>query len=313
MADLRDTALRKAAFARVRELSRRFDDVVPLGALADGFEFAGRKVSFGSFYSGIFRPAQMTGTAALCVVTAPPKATRPAPYEDEFDEVTGTFTYRFRDARTDSLAALAAAERDNRALLAAHELAVPLIYFRGIAPGQYTPVAPVFIIAVDRDARLVRMEAATAADAAEGREVSSAEVRRYATREAVHRLHQHRFRAAVLRAYNTRCAVCRLREASLLQAAHIVEDGDPRGIAAVVNGIALCAIHHLAYDRNLMGIDPGGVVHIAHRLLKEIDGPMLRSGLQDFHGEPIRQPRASPDRPDPELLAVRFERFERAA
>jgi hypothetical protein len=50
----------------------------------------------------------------------------------------------------------------------------------------------------------------------------------------------------------------------------------------MVNGIALCAIHHPAYDRNLLGIDPGGVVHIARRLLQEADGPMLRNGLQGF-------------------------------
>ena len=48
-----------------------------------------------------------------------------------------------------------------------------------------------------------------------------------------------------------------------MQAAHIVADPSPEGIAAVVNGLALCAIHHLAYDRDLLGIDPAGGVHIA--------------------------------------------------
>jgi hypothetical protein len=38
----------------------------------------------------------------------------------------------------------------------------------------------------------------------------------------------------------------------------------------------------LAYDRNLMGIDPRGAVHISRRLLEEIDGPMRRTGLQGF-------------------------------
>jgi len=88
--------------------------------------------------------------------------------------------------------------------------------------------------------------------------------------------------------------VCALREADLLQAAHILEDRDPRGVAAVVNGIALCAMHHLAYDRNLMGIDPRGGVHISERLLREQDGPMLRSGLQGFHGTAILQPAGPP-------------------
>jgi putative restriction endonuclease len=80
----------------------------------------------------------------------------------------------------------------------------------------------------------------------------------------------------------------------------------------VVNGIAMCAIHHLAYDRNLMGIDPRGVVHIAERLLHEQDGPMLRSGLQGFHGAAILQPRRRSDRPDPDRLGVRYETFRAA-
>lgn len=90
---------------------------------------------------------------------------------------------------------------------------------------------------------------------------------------------------------------------------HIVDDRDPRGAATVVNGISLCAIHHLAYDRNLLGIDPSGVVHIARRLLDEIDGPMLRSGLQQFHGAAILQPQRRDEQPDPERLELRYEQF----
>ncbi len=66
------------------------------------------------------------------------------------------------------------------------------------------------------------------------------------------RLHQYRFRRDVLRAYRTRCTVCALREPALVQAAHIVEDTHEEGISAVVNCLALCAIHHLAYYRNLI-------------------------------------------------------------
>ena len=116
-----------------------------------------------------------------------------------------------------------------------------------------------------------------------------------------------------MRAYQHRCAICTLRERALVQAAHIVPDVEPEGIAAVVNGLALCAIHHLAFDRNLLGIDPEGVVHIAGRLRREIDGPMLRTGLQGFHGERIAVPRRPQDRPDPHRLELRFERFERAS
>ena len=314
MAPEHDHELRAAAIEHVRGLQQRFNDLIPLDALRPGFIFRGTRISFGSFFSGIFRPAEMSGPAALCVVTAPPKSGRPAPYEDEFDEQTGRFTYRFRDPKSDSDAARRQAETDNRSLVAAHTLGVPLIYFRGIGPAQYAVVAPVFITEVDHTRRFVSFEAALpVADTTAAGLVSPIETRRYATREALYRLHQHRFRAAVLRAYGTRCAVCILKEAALLQAAHIVGDRAEGGDATVVNGIALCAIHHLAYDRNLLGIDPRGVVHISQRLLDVTDGPMLRQGLQGFHGAEIVQPARRDERPDPDRLEVRFARFREVA
>ena len=136
--------------------------------------------------------------------------------------------------------------------------------------------------------------------------VSAPDVRAYATREARLRLHQQRFKLDVMRAYRHRCAICTLRERALVQAAHIVPDVEPEGIAAVVNGLALCAIHHLAFDRNLLGIDPEGVVHIAGRLLREIDGPMLRTGLQGFHGGRSRcRAAGGPTGPAPARAALR--------
>ena len=314
MEDEHDRALRQAAFERARDLSRRYDDLVPLEVLKAGFTFDGQRISFGSFFSGIYRPKELHGQAALALVTAPPKDGKPPPYEDTYDEGSGRFSYRFRDAGSASLRALAQADADNFKLVEAHRLGVPLVYFRGIAPGQYTPLAPAFVTEVDVQARTASIELGLpVADTTVAGLVSNEITRRYATREAAYRLHQHRFRRAVLQAYRTRCTICSLKEASLLQAAHIVEDRDPLGGATVVNGLALCAIHHLAYDRNLLGIDPDGVVHIHGRLLEEIDGPMLKNGLQHFHGAHILQPARAEDRPDKERLAVRFDTFQSAA
>jgi putative restriction endonuclease len=317
----RDYELRLVAIDSVRILADRHTDVVPLDALREGFEFAGERISFASFYSGIFRPRQMRGPAALSVTTSPPKGERDAPYDDGLDQTTNSFVYHYRTAQQDSARAVAAAELDNRALRAAAELAVPLIYFHGIAPGQYAVVAPVFVTRDDPGRRLVELQAAGFFGSTTGlgggdEEASTADgpdLRRYATAEALVRLHQKRFRALVLHAYGGRCAICALREAELLQAAHILEDRDPRGVAAVINGIAMCAIHHLAYDRNLMGIDPDGLVHVAERVLKESDGPMLKNGLQGFHGATILQPRRIEERPDPARLAVRYDAFRAAA
>jgi putative restriction endonuclease len=312
--DEHDRLLRQAAFDRVRDLSRRHTDLIPLDVLKDGFRFDDRRVSFGSFFSGIFRPSQLHGPAALALVTAPPKTGRPAPYEDTYDDSTGQFTYRFRDPGSDSPRAVLQAAADNHKLTEAHRLGLPVVYFRGIAPGQYQAFAPVFVMAVDHDTRTAALEVGLPlADTTPAGLLSDEATRRYATREAAYRLHQQRFRHAVLRAYRTRCTICSLKESSLLQAAHIVEDRAPLGGATVINGLALCAIHHLAYDRNLLGIDHDGVVHIHERLLHEIDGPMLKSGLQDFHGAHMLGPRRPEDRPDRERLALRFEAFRGAA
>jgi putative restriction endonuclease len=296
-----DLELRQAAVSRARDLVETYDDFVPLVRLREGFVFRGQRVSFGSFQKGIHHSRVQRGPAALTLTTSVND-----PYADAFDVAAGSFRYAYRRGPID--------QADNRALRAAFELRTPLVYFRGFARGQYLVVAPMFVTADDPAARLVILEQGLPVqDMQPGGLVSGPDVRAYATREARYRLHQQRFKVDVMRAYRHRCAICTLRERELVQAAHIVPDPEPEGVAAVINGLALCAIHHLAFDRNLLGIDPDGVVHIAGRLLREIDGPMLRAGLQGFHGARIARPRRAEDHPDRTRLEVRFERFVRAA
>src|SRR5919197_4456221 len=54
-----------------------------------------------------------------------------------------------------------------------------------------------------------------------------------------------RSETGVLRAYRERCAICRLRREELLDTAHILADGHPRGAPIVPNGLALCTLHHV--------------------------------------------------------------------
>jgi putative restriction endonuclease len=300
-----DLALRQAAIERAIELREVYDDLVPRTALLEGFSFRGQRISFGSFQRGIHRPKEMRGPAALSLMTAPPVPGKPRPYDDVF-EPDGPVIYHYRAGSID--------QPDNRALRAAHPLQSALIYFVGISPGQYMLIAPVFV-AEDRPRdRMVVLEVGVPlADTQPGGPISTPDTRAYALRQVKVRLHQQRFRFDVLRAYQHRCTICALRERDLVQAAHIVADPSPQGIAAVVNGLALCAIHHLAYDRNLLGIDPDGVVHIARRVREERDGPMLREGIQGFHGAAIRKPRRPADHPDPERLGTRFTLFESSA
>ena len=131
-------------------------------------------------------------------------------------------------------------------------------------------------------------------------------------RETRVRLHQGRFRALVLKAYRDRCTICRLRELRLLDAAHIVQDIAPGGVAEISNGLSLCSIHHRAYDQDLVGVSPEYEVHVATGLLEDKDGPML-DVLKLAAGRTIELPTKKSWYPDRERLAARFERFTAAA
>jgi putative restriction endonuclease len=99
--------------------------------------------------------------------------------------------------------------------------------------------------------------------------------RLYALRDVKHRLHQLSFREAVMAAYNGRCALSGLPEPLLLDAAHIVADGDALyGQPVVPNGVPLSKMHHAAFDAHLIGINPDHRVHVSDRLLSLNDGPM---------------------------------------
>lgn len=291
----RDDLLRAACFAALDRLRERFGDDVPRPALQPGFAFDGGRVPFLNWQKGIFRARRQGGPAALSVQTSVG-----SPYDADRETDEG-FWYAYR--------AGPAGERDNSALREAAALAVPLAYFRSFRPGSHTPIYPVY---VERDDPIGRRVLLTVGRMAHGEPDRMAGIQReYAWRESRVRLHQSRFRGIVLPAYADRCAICRLRERRLLDAAHIRPDAEPDGLAAVTNGLSLCTIHHRAYDQDLVGIDADHRVHVAARLLEDEDGPMLDL-LKTFHGREIIVPRRAGSRPDRELLAERFERFAAA-
>jgi len=81
----------------------------------------------------------------------------------------------------------------------------------------------------------------------------------------------------------------------------------------VPNGLALCTLHHAAFDAHLLGVTPDYVVQLRDEVMDEEDGPMLIHGLQGFHGAHLLLPRREAWRPDRSLLEERFARFCRAA
>ena len=72
----------------------------------------------------------------------------------------------------------------------------------------------------------------------------------------------------MLHAYHTRCAICRLGHEELLQAAHILPDGHPRGMPIVPNGLTLCGLHHPAFDAHVLGVSPELEVEVARTCSK---------------------------------------------
>jgi putative restriction endonuclease len=236
------------------------------------------------------------GPAALSVQTSVR-----SPYDDR--ETPDGFIYAYRG--TDP------SHRDNRALRAAYESSAPIVYFVATRPGRYRPIFPCFVVEDDPAALRVLIQPGGWRGPIDEREPSVIDdpiERRYVVRETKVRVHQARFRGRVLPAYRDQCAICRLKELRLLDAAHIVGDLELRGDATVANGISLCSIHHRAFDQHLVGIDPDYKVQVSRRLLDDEDGPMLEL-LKDFHTQPLAVPRASAHRPDRERLAERFERF----
>lgn len=240
---------------------------------------------------GIWNPRDLNAT--LSIVSSPD-----GPYDDrEVDE--GYFVYSYRIGSTDG---------DNRKLRAAIGLSLPLIMLRKLKAGIFVPIFPVFVVEDNQEARhfLIALDESLRFVKPQALDIRAKEYAQKLTRT---RLHQPWFRASVIRAYETRCAVCRLQHGELLDAAHIVPDSDEAGVAHVSNGLSLCKIHHAAYDQNLMGIRPDSVVEINRELLEERDGPMLKYGLQQMHGTTITLPRRKIERPSTDALELRYEQF----
>ena len=264
------------------------------------FEFEGERIPLMDLQRGIRKPRMLTAALSFRTVFASSPDQRP--YADDRGN-DGYQRYKWRGIQSH--------HPENIALRKAMEARLPLIWFQGIAPGTYLPVFPVwlveeeplehqFVVALD----LQQMHTWGVTGDAAIIELSRA----YADRVVRERLHQPVFRAQVLAAYENRCALCRLRHSELLDAAHIRDDS-AGGEPVVTNGIAMCKIHHAAFDYLLMAVRPDYVIELRLDILGEEDGPTLRYALQGLHGSRIEVPRQRAARPSPDLLEERYQRF----
>lgn len=302
-----DTALRLAAFDRVRHLAES-RGLLANADLAEGFQFQGERVPLINPQRGIFKPRQMRFLLSVRTVIKRPGGR--VWYDDQREAhrqiFEGEETVDYSFMRDNPEAA------DNRWLREAMEDQIPIIYFLGVAPGRYQAVLPVYIVGWDPVALKARLAFGLPNEAALAPPETATE-RRYALRLVKQRLHQDSFREAVILAYGGRCALSGLPETRLLDAAHIVEDKNERlGQPIVPNGLPLSKIHHAAFDANLIGIDPDYRIHVADSLLELHDGPLLEA-LKRLDGGELHKPHRLQDFPDKDRLALRFERFKAAA
>ena len=298
-----DQRVRLAAFQWLRAQIDIHGEVLPRTLLEAGFYFDDDRIPLLS-PQGIFKPRILT--EPLSITTSPN-----SPYSDGIGP-GGLLRYRYRGTDPNSW--------DNVALRRAHQRRVPLVYFFGLAPSQYLATFPVFIVgdhpeqlavdvAVDDVAQLVRP-----AEPFDMVSEDRAAIRReYVTSIVRRRLHQQAFRARVIEAYRTRCALCRLRHQELLDAAHITADAAETGEPLVSNGLSLCKLHHAAFDRHFLTVRPDYTIEVRGSILEEEDGPMLLHGLKGMHGQPIYLPREASLQPDRDRLEERYAAFLRSA
>ncbi len=299
---IREIAVRTALFLHLDALvSLSFDQTLKWDQ-TESFDFEGEAIAIRQVHGrGINKPASLA--AALSITTSFTPFGQLPPYED-LEGPDGYPRYKYEGTDPNHYA--------NRALRSCMDFGLPLAYFLGVRRGVYRPIYPVFIIGDNPNGREFTLGYHRAEIGMDTSTLSPAE-RRYVIEQTRRRLHQPIFREQVLDAYASACAVCQLRHSQLLDAAHIIGDSKPHGDPVVPNGIALCKIHHASYDQNLLGIRPDYMVVINAELLGEIDGPMLKHGLQEMHGQLLRLPRRKVAYPDKARLEERFDEFRNAS
>ncbi len=295
---LRELAIRHAAFAwldiqraRGKESFNQED--------TSNLSLAGETIRLMPTQQGIWKPGQLTAALSIRTVYRPEGSARP--YDDAVG-ADGLYRYKMRGDDPNHF--------ENRALRAAMLERLPLIWWLGVQGGGYSALYPIYLVDEERAV----LQFVVDIDAVPQPDITwpSAELEldaSYRQQLTKLRLHQRPFRAAVLRAYRTSCAVCSFRHSDLLDAAHIQEDG-AGGRPIVTNGLTLCKMHHAAYDRRILGITADYEVRINAEVLHEVDGPMLRHGIQEFHGKQLMVlPQRRTERPDRSLLDQRFQAF----
>jgi putative restriction endonuclease len=113
------------------------------------------------------------------------------------------------------------------------------------------------------------------------------------------------FRKRVLTAYSYQCAICGI-QLKLVDAAHIVPVQE-NGSDETSNGIALCALHHRAYDKGLVAVWDDYSIRLNNQQITKLRKANLDSGSDKFEENLrpiIHLPPSVSDRPHVENLKL---------
>jgi putative restriction endonuclease len=292
--------IRMAAFEWLNSLLSQYPDCIfPSKVLSNNFYFNNERVIL-TGQQGIWKPNKMQYPISI-------KSRIESIYDDEIIS-DNRIKYSYMGDNPNNWV--------NVGLRECMKQNLPLIYMLEVSKGRYILHWPVFIVFDDIKNLSFIVEAHSTSYAYNEQEMISGEpeevVKKYATRKMIQRLHQGSFREMVLNAYKEQCAICSLRHRSLLDAAHIIPDREELSRAIVTSGISLCKIHHAAFDDNIIGITPDYKIQVRDDVLYEIDGPMLKFGIQQMHGNNLILPHDINSRPNKELLEIRYNTFKKA-
>jgi putative restriction endonuclease len=92
---------------------------------------------------------------------------------------------------------------------------------------------------------------------------------------------EYSFQKRVLNAYNNKCAFCGV-QLKLVDAAHIVPVSFKNSTDETANGIALCAIHHRAYDNSLITFTEDYEIQYNPEKFLQLESEKLREGKEKF-------------------------------
>jgi len=114
------------------------------------------------------------------------------------------------------------------------------------------------------------------------------------------------FRKRVLTVYSSQCAVCGL-QLRLVEAAHIIPVNHEKSTDETRNGLALCALHHRAYDQALLAVGDDYSVLINESQIADLEKKDQVGGLGVFRKNirsHISLPAAITDRPHIEYIRI---------